>query len=286
MSTPRLILLPTLVLASFFGPALARVDAKLPVGLQLWSLREEFKKDAQHALDLTKGFGFAEVETAGTAGMSAADFLAALKSRGLKPVSAHVQYPALEKDVAEVVNEAKTLGVSYAFCPWIPHEGAFDAATAKKAAENFNKWGAAFRAAGIKFGYHPHGYEFVPGSKPGTTMFDELAQMTEPQNVSFQMDVFWVYRAAADPIPLLKKYPNRWVSLHIKDLRKGAERIPGSSSTPASDKVVIGTGQINWQELLGTAKAQGINHFVLEDESEAPLKQIPQSMVFLNTLKL
>lgn len=70
---------------------------------------------------------------------------------------------------------------------------------------------AAFRAAGVTFGYHTHGYEFVPGAKAGETLFDELVRLTDAKNVSFQMDVFWVYRAAADPMALLKKYPDRWV---------------------------------------------------------------------------
>src|SRR5690606_8467147 len=103
------------------------------------------------------------------------------------------------EDVAAVIREVQTLGARYAFCPWIPHESGFDEALVKAAAENFNTWGAAFRAAGVTFGYHTHRYEFVPGAKAGETLFDELVRLTDAKDVSFQMDVFWVYRAAADP---------------------------------------------------------------------------------------
>ncbi len=284
MTKPRLFLLPPFVFISFVTAATGRGETRPAVGLQLWSLREEFKMDALHALDLTKQLGFAEVETAGTAGMSAEDYRAALDARGLKAVAAHVQYDAMEKDVASVVREIQTLGATYAFCPWIPHESGFDEALVKAAAENFNKWGAAFRAAGITFGYHTHGYEFVSGTKAGETLFDELVRLTDAKNVSFQMDVFWVYRAAADPMALLEKYPDRWASFHIKDIRKGAEREAGSSGSPASDKVVAGTGAIDWPKLLAAGRAQGINHFVLEDESDAPLDQIPQSLAYLKSI--
>ena len=285
MIRSRLFFLPPFVFASFVTAATNRGDTKPAIGLQLWSLREEFKMDALHALDLTKQLGFTEVETAGTAGMSAEDYRAALDARGLKATAAHVQYGAMEKDVAAVVREVKALGARYAFCPWIPHESGFDEALVKTAAANFNKWGAAFRAAGITFGYHTHGYEFVPGVKAGETLFDELVRLTDAKNVSFQMDVFWVYRAAADPMALLKKYPDRWVSFHIKDIRKSAERKAGSSGSPASDKVVAGTGAIDWPKLLAAGRAQGINHFVLEDESDAPREQIPQSMAYLKSIE-
>jgi sugar phosphate isomerase/epimerase len=289
MTKPRLLLLPTFVFASFFGAGAgcSRVETRPAVGLQLWSLREEFKKDSMRALDLVRDMGFTEVETAGTAGMSAADYRAALEARGLKPVAAHVQYGAMEADLAKVVAEIKALGATYAFCPWIPHDGpaGFDAALAAKAAANFNTWGAAFRAEGIRFGYHVHGYEFVPGSREGETLFDDMVRATDPQAVEFQMDVFWVYRAAEDPMTLLKRYPTRWASIHIKDIRKDAERIVGSSGAPASDKVVIGTGAIDWPTLLRAAREQGVNHFVLEDESDAPLEQIPASMRYLGGLE-
>jgi hypothetical protein len=68
----------------------------------------------------------------------------------------------MTKDIAGAVAEAKTLGLKYAACPWIPHNGDFDEATCRKAAADFNAWGAAFAKEGIKFMYHAHGYEFLP----------------------------------------------------------------------------------------------------------------------------
>ncbi len=284
MKTRQLPLL-LVVAATSFLVACAKPAAEPVVGLQLWSLREETKKDPLRALDLVKGFGITQVETAGLAGMSVGDFRAALDARGLVARSAHVSYAAMLADLPAVVAEVKALGVTHAFCPWIPHKGAFNSGHVKTAAVDFNRFGAAFREAGIRFGYHNHGYEFAPGSKPGESLFDELAAQTDPALVAFQMDVLWVVHPGADPLALLEKYPGRWAAFHIKDKRSGLPPIVGSSSVPAADKVPIGKGQVDWEPLLRAARAQGMELFFLEDEGVAPLEEIPQSLAHLRGLK-
>src|SRR5207249_3179873 len=132
-------------------------------GLQLYSLRESAKTDVPGTLDKAKAFGFVEVETAGTYGIPPEKYREMLTERGLKPVSGHFQYGALQKDVNAAITEAKALGLQYVACPWIPHDiGNFSEADAKRAAADFNTWGEAFKKAGITFAYHPHGYEFRP----------------------------------------------------------------------------------------------------------------------------
>lgn len=273
-----------LVPIAFAAPAAAAFNDH--VGLQLWSLRDFFKDGAIAGLDQAQKFGLTEVETAGTFDLTAEQFRAALDARGLKAVSAHVQYPAMEKDIEGVVRSVQALGAKFAICPYIQHTDSFDAADVQRAAENFNKWGAAFRAAGIRFGYHPHGYEFVPGDKPGETRFDELAAATDPQNVCFQLDVYWAYVATADPVALLHKYGSRWVSLHVKDVRHGVERVPGRSGTKPEDKVIVGTGQIDWKAVIAAAEKVGVTHYIIEDEGPSPLEDIPQSAKYLRELKL
>src|SRR5204863_282219 len=91
-----------------------------------------------------KGEGEAEgeVEIASLYDMPAEKLLGMLKERGLTPVSEHFQYDRLTKDIAGAVAEAKTFGLKYAACPWIPHEGEFDEAECRKAATDFNAAGA------------------------------------------------------------------------------------------------------------------------------------------------
>jgi sugar phosphate isomerase/epimerase len=253
-------------------------------GLQLYSLREEFKKDVPGTLDKVKALGFTEVETATTYGLPNEKFVALLAERGLKPVSGHFPYEALSKDLAGAVSTAKALGLKFAACPWIPHEIAnFNEATCRKAAADFNEWGAAFAKEGIKFAYHAHGYEFIPFGDG--TLFDLLVKETKPEAVSFEMDVFWIMHPGQDPVKLLEKYPNRWALMHLKDIRKGAKTGVPSGRAPLTDDVAIGTGMTNWPAVLRTAAKVGVQHYFIEDESPTVEQQIPVSLEYLKSLK-
>ncbi len=264
-------------------------DFRQHLGLQLYSLREQTKQSATGALDLAKSYGVTEVETAGTGGMPAEKFLGELKSRGLKPVSAHAGYGALQKDLAAVIREAKTLGVTYVICPYpnVGKDKLFSEEVARKTAADFNAWGEAMRKEGLRFGYHPHGLEFRPtNAGNGETVFDILVRETKPEFVCFQMDVFWVTHAGQDPVKLLQKYPDRWVSIHIKDMRKGTLTGFHTGGTPPTDKVTVGLGQIDWPSILRTAQTLGIRHYFLEDETPTPLQCIPDSLKYLRGLSL
>lgn len=257
------------------------------LGIQMWSLRANtMTKGFVASLDLVQAWGIPEVEGGlVTAGMTPAEVKAAVDERGLKMPSAHVQYGALVNDLDAMVDAAKTLGVSYVICPWIPHEGAFDRAVVEKAIGDFSRAGAAFRAAGIKFGYHPHGYEFGPGATEGETLLDGLIQGTNPDDVCFQMDVFWIVHGGGDPVALLNKYAGRWMGLHVKDLRKGAPMGLNIGRAPDTDNVAVGTGAVDWVAVLSTAEKVGAKHFFIEDETPAPLENIPLTLAYLRSLK-
>ena len=96
---------------------------KGPVGLQLYSLRDQFKKDVPGTLDQVKAFGIKYVETAGTYGVPPEKFRALLDERGLKAVSGHFPYEKCRDDVESIAAEAKTLGLEYVGCAWIPAQG-------------------------------------------------------------------------------------------------------------------------------------------------------------------
>ena len=255
------------------------------LGLQFWSLRHDFETSVSKGLDETKALGFTLVETAGTYGLTPAEFRDQLTAHGLKAVAAHIPYERLKNDLPAVIAEAKTLGVEYIVTPWLP-QPEFDAAAARTVAADFNAWGSAIQAAGMKFAFHPHGYEFlpIPGGN-GDTPFDLLVSLTKPGVVSFEMDVFWVAHAGVDPARLLARYPDRWTLLHVKDLRKGGEIGVGTRSAPAEDHVAVGTGQLDWSSILKAAKAIGVEYYFIEDETAAPLQNIPVSVRYLQTFK-
>ena len=287
MKNLALLTLPFLAACSL--ASVPSVDFRQHLGLQLYSLRAQFDKNVPAALDLVKSYGVAEVETwDGVKGVTVAQEAAELKARGLRAVSAHMGYAAMKKDVEAVIRDAKTLGVKFIIVPSLPHgKDGLTVEDAHRIAAEFNTFGAACKAAGLRFGSHPHGPEFRPtGAADGETIFDVIARETKPELVSFEMDVFWAYQAGQDPVKLLEKYPDRWVALHVKDMRKGAPRGTFTGGAPATDRVTLGAGEIDWPAILRVAQKNGVQHYLIEDETPTPLQCIPESVKYLQALKL
>ncbi len=262
-------------------------DFSGPLGLQLYSLRETFKTDPVAALDRARTFGFTSAELYSGLPVAPEKLKPMLAERGITAVSGHFSYDDMKKDVNAVVKAAQTLGVKYAGVAWIPHEvGNFGAADVQRAAADFQTFGEAFKAAGIQFFYHVHGYEFRPIAEGATeTFFDQLAAATKPDLVAFEMDVFWVVQPGADPVKLLEKYPDRWQLMHLKDIRKGARTGVFTGKAPLTDDVALGTGMVDWPTLLRTAARTGVRHYFIEDESPTVLEQIPASLKYLESLR-
>ncbi len=253
-----------------------------PVGLQLYSLRDVFATNVELGLQFARNFGFVEVELAGTYGRLPAEFRAQLARAGLKPVSSLLDYGGFETDIDKVIAEAKALGVQYVGTAGIPHQGAFSEADVNKAAEVFNRAGEALAKAGLKFIYHNHGFEFVPYGDG--TLFDLLLARTKPEFVSYEMDVFWTVHPAQDPVKLLRKYPGRFVLMHVKDMRKGTKTGLLTGSEDVRNDVALGSGQIDLAAVLREGQNAGVQHYIIEDESPAAITQIPQSLRYLESL--
>ena len=259
------------------------------LGLQMYSLRvQAMQQGWRSALDEAGALGFRFIEGGGPPnGFTARDYGAQLSARHLGLVSEGFAYEQLQRDLAGAVAQAKDLAVRYVMVAWIPHKetSPFTDEDARRAASDFNAWGAAFRAAGITFAYHPHGYEFRPDAGGGTP-FDVLVRATNPEFVSFELDVFWAVHAGQDPASLLAKYPARWSLMHVKDIRKGAPTGIYTGHAPGADDVPVGTGQVDWPSVLRQARAVGVEWYFIEDESPTPLQNIPQSVAYIRSLGL
>ena len=255
---------------------------KGPVGLQLYSLRDQFKQDVGKTLDQVRAFGITNVELAGTYGLSPEKFKEQLDARRLKAISAHFSYEQCRDHIDDVVREAKLFGLEYAGCAWIPHQDPFDEKTCREAAAVFNRAGETLAKHGIKFFYHTHGYEFLP-YRDGT-LFDLLMAETNPEYVRIEMDVFWVVHPGQDPVKLLEKYGKRFELMHVKDMKRGTPRgFDGHSDV--TNNVVLGKGIIDWPSVFRAAKKAGVKWYFIEDESPTVVEQIPQSLRYLETLK-
>jgi sugar phosphate isomerase/epimerase len=262
-------------------------DFKGPLGLQLYSLRATFKTDPTAALDQTKALGFQYAELYSGLPLEPEKLKAELAARGITPISGHFSYDALKKDPTASVKAAQALGLKYAGVAWIPHDiGNFGEADVKRAAADFNTFGEAFKAAGIQFFYHTHGYEFRPVSEGAKeTFFDLLVRETKPELVAFEMDVFWVVLPGADPVKLLSKYPERWALMHLKDMRKGAPLGIYTGKAPLTDDVPLGTGQMDWPAIFKQAAKAGVKYYFIEDESPTVDAALPVSIKYLETVK-
>jgi sugar phosphate isomerase/epimerase len=252
------------------------------IGLQLWSLRAYLPKDLPGTLKQIRAMGFQDVEGAGLWGKTAPELRSALDAAGLRCQSAHMGYERLQKDVTGALAEARAVGATWIVCPWIAEKVTRE--DTLRAADVFNRAAKAATSQGMRFGYHLHGYEFVPSSEG--TLFDTLARNTDPKQVEFQVDVFHTFHGGGDPVKVITTHGSRVTSLHLKDLKKGAPVVAGQPTGTPDIDVPVGTGQIDMPAILRAAKAAGVRLYYVEDESADPLTGIPMSVRYLESLKV
>jgi sugar phosphate isomerase/epimerase len=253
------------------------------LGLELYTLRHLMAKDVPGTLKLVKDWGFEDVEGGGLPGKTAAEFKALLGQYGLRMQSMLTGYETLRDKLASVVKDAKEMGCSYVGTAWIPHQGPFTRQHVDQASTDFAKWGTALAGEGLQFFYHVHGYEF--GATPDGTLLDTLMKQS-PQDVAFQMDVFWVMRGGGDPAALLTKYPGRFLLMHLKDIAKATQLGDPTGSAPDETSVPLGTGQVDWPAVLKAAKVGGTKMFYIEDEHPKAEEQVPVTLKYLAELKV
>jgi sugar phosphate isomerase/epimerase len=258
-----------------------------PVGLQLYSLRAQFKKDVPRTLDEVRDWGIKYAEAYAdllpATKLTPEQLKAQLDARGIELIGSHFAYEKIRDDIEGVVRDAGAMKLKYVGCAWIPHKGAFDEKTCRETAAVFNHAGEVLAKHGMKFFYHVHGYEFQP-YKDGT-LLDLLMQETKPKWVCYEMDIFWIVFPGQDPVALLKKYSHRWELMHLKDMKKGTKTGSLSGGTDVNNDVALGAGQIDMPAVLHAAKKAGVKWYFIEDESSSSEQQIPESLKFLEQMK-
>ena len=277
-----MIALLVLMSIATFGQPFGKTLKNTP-GMVSYTYRKSFQQDVALTLDTIRRLGITDMEFSNLFGRTAQDIRAMLDERGMKCSSFGVGYPDLVDKTDEVARNAKTLGASYVRVAWIPHEKPFTFAVLQKAVDDFNRAGKILKEQyGLEFCYHNHGYEFQPYE--GGTFFDYLVKNTDPEFVSFELDILWAFHPGVDPAALLKKHGSRFKLMHVKDLKKDVKGDFSGSTSPDND-VAVGTGQLNIPEIIKAAvKYSGIKHFYIEDESSSVNKQVPQTLAFLKKL--
>jgi len=252
------------------------------IGLQLYSLRNEFPKDVPGTFAKIKSWGITNLEDGndGTYGYTQEEYNTMLSENGLKIVSVSAPFEELQSSPETVLARAKNYGAKYAVCFWIPHDGTnFTIDDTNLAIEVFNKAGALFENEGVTLTYHPHGYEFRPYNDE--LLIDHLIKSSK--HFDFEMDVYWFAHPGEDPVEWLRKYPEEFKLMHLKDCQKGTEGNQNGTSDVETN-VILGTGQINIAAIVAEAKKINIEYLFIEDESSKVLMQTPESLSFLKSL--
>jgi len=261
------------------APRLMANPLGLPIGLQLYSVRDLLPKDYEGTLRQLGALGYREVEAAGFFGHSPSEVKQAMDHAGLNCVSAHYPLRDLLPKVDEVIQFGKDLGLKYIVCasPWLKDpsrvkdpgsRAARDAMTLddwRWNAEQFNRIGERVNAAGIRFAYHNHTAEFR--AENGVVFYDELLHTTDPVKVTMEMDCGWVVVGGKNPVDYLTRYPTRFSMLHVKDFKMSGSAV-GSMPPPSTE---MGRGTIDYRPIFEAAKKTRIEHaFVEQEEFDMP----------------
>jgi sugar phosphate isomerase/epimerase len=252
------------------------------VGVQLYTVRGVLPEKPAETLKAIDAIGYREIE--GTQGLLD-KILSALPGTNLKPVSIHIDSTVVTKgspdDLARALDKFKTSGFSFVVFPYLPPAERGNLDVIKKLADTLNKAGEKCRAAGLRFCYHNHAFEFEPmdGSTPMATLFGN----TDPKLVGIEMDLFWVSVAGQDPVSMLQKYKGRVPLVHLKDKAKDTPN-RFNEGVPRTAFKEVGNGTLEWSKILKAADSVGVEHyFVEQDQTPAdPIDSLRQSFQFIS----
>jgi sugar phosphate isomerase/epimerase len=258
-------------------------------GVQLYSVRDEMTKDPLGTLKKISEMGYRHVEHASYTnrkfyGYGAAEFKKILGDLDLKMPSGHTvmakqHWDDSKKEFTDLwkytVEDAAVLGQQFVISPWLDDSWRKDESTLKYYMDVFNKSGELCKKSGMKFGYHNHDFEFK--EKIGDLrLYDVILQNTDPQLVIQQLDIGNMYSGGGRPLEVIKQYPGRFVSLHVKD----EIAVPGS--THGYESAVLGKGIIEVKKVLEESiKTGGAIHLIIEQESyqgKTPMDSIKEDL--------
>lgn len=257
-----------------------KTDSKKEIYLQLYSVREDIKTTYQATIDSIAKMGYTGIEAAGYEdgkfyGMSPVDFKKSIEKANMSVLSSHAGYSLANPDTKNTdwnktwawwdtaIQAHKAAGMKYLVLPWIPTPSTL--CDLQTYCDYFNQIGAKCNAAGIRFGYHNHSFEFK--EVEGQIIYDYMLKNTDPDKVFFQMDVYWVTEGGRNPIEYFNAYPNRFELLHIKD-----ETELGRS------------GNIHFKNIFNHIDKSGVKYLIVEVEKYTgkPLDAIKESYHYLN----
>ncbi|UCC85394.1 MAG: sugar phosphate isomerase/epimerase [Gemmatimonadota bacterium] len=252
-------------------PAGERIER---VGLQLYTVRGELAEDFEGTLERVAHIGYSEVEFAGYFGRNPGAVRGALERTGLRAPAALTSVQLLEQDWPRALDAARSIGHRYLVVAGIPAEERRTLDDYHRLAELFNRAGEQAGAAGIRFAYHNHDFEFV--LLEGSTPYDVLLAETDAEHVLLELDLYWITKGGHDPLAYFESYPGRFHLVHVKD----------SAGPPDHAMVDVGSGVIDFKSIFGWREQAGIRHFFVEhDQPPDAFTSIQASYEYLRRLE-
>lgn len=274
----------------------------LPIGLQLWTVREELKKNFDATLRKVAQIGYREVELFELPAGSKEYRKQRFADAGLRVISGHFYLDEFKSQ--RTIDAAKELGLEYMIVVFPTLRSLSDREVSKMKfedlvplyeqitlddykwnAEQFNQLGEKLKKNGLQLGYHNHAIDLKRFGN--AVALDTLIESTDPRFVTFEMDCGHVIHAGQDPIAYLKKYPTRIGLLHLKDLKLGFELSTTLDTEDKGTNTELGAGGIDWKALFKVAKQGDVKHYFVEHEGKMdhpPLEAIKLSYDYLHQM--
>lgn len=257
--------------------AMCSTTGKKDIGLQLYSLRDAMAESPVETIKKVGEMGYTFVEAAGYGdgkfyGMEPAEFKSLVEESGMKFLSSHAGQALPDSSTWEstmawwdqCIEAHSTAGVKYIVQPWMGEKGYNSLDGLKQYCDYFNEVGKKCRENGIIFGYHNHDGEFA--ELEGEVIYDFMLQNTNPENVFFQLDLYWIKEGGKNAVDYFNNYPGRFLQLHVKD-----------------EKELGASGEMDFESSFALADKAGVDYLIVEVEKYDfdPLVSVEKSLEFL-----
>jgi sugar phosphate isomerase/epimerase len=247
------------------------------IGLITYTIREEINNDFVKTLEEVAGIGYKYLELGSYLGDSLAAFRELLERLGLIPLAGGGDMSIMieQESLKEMIDEALELGKKYLVCywPWLGDADHLGMEDVKQAADNLNRLGHTCREAGIRFAFHNHDKAFLPVGE--VIPFDYLMDNTDPELVLAEIDLYWIHKGNAEPIPYFEKYSGRFELVHVKDM----------DDTPDRSFACVGDGIIDFPRIFSYAQLAGMKYLIVEHDSpQHPMQCIRDSFNYLQEI--
>ncbi len=249
--------------------------SKIPVGLQLYTLRDDCAKDFKGTVQAVATMGYHGVELAGDGGLKAKEMKALLEDTHLQVAGSHAGLDDLRNKLEEVAEFSLGIGNKRVICPYLPQEfQEKGAAGYREAGKLLDEIGAKLGEKGLSLSYHNHSFEF--SGKDGNQFFlDVLLSSASPRNLKAEIDTYWIQHGGCDPVEYIKTYSGRIELLHIKDMLNDENK----------SFAEIGAGILNWDGIFKAAEEAGVAWYLVEQDlcSGPPIESARKSLEFMRS---